>query len=143
VSHLTLEYLLFVFIASCGVLQLTAAYSKLKGLLFFQSRIVTCIFALLVIGGAYAWFIGWGTRLQERIMHPGIEGFQQVYCFLLAAVVAIIFTLIISSMINRKSLSKSGKEEREGLEKLKEENYFKAIRHSLMRSKSDNPNHSE
>jgi hypothetical protein len=134
---LTSEYLLFVFITSWGVLQLIAAFAQLKGLLFFRKRAITYIVAILAIGGAFGWFFGWDNRLDEKIMHTGLEGRQQFFYFNLAALAALVFTLIVSSIVNSRGIFQSkGREEVEpGLGSLKQMSYFKAIRRSLTMTK--------
>jgi hypothetical protein len=130
-TELTLEYILLVCIATCGVLQLAASYSNLKGLLFFQTRILTYIFALLAIGGSFGWFFGWDDRLSERIMHTGIEGSQQFGYFLLAAFAGLVLTTLISSLVNSQSSNNPGEATGEGLDRLKNSNYIGAIRRSF------------
>lgn len=144
-SQLQIEYFLFVFVASCGVLQLIAAISNLKGLLFFQKVIVGYVLATLAIGGAFVWFFGWDDRLQKDIMHTGLEGAQQFYFFILGAFSAVVFTLIASSVVNLVSASVlslwKGKQdpawtrqERKtisGLDALREMTYLEAIWRSL------------
>lgn len=144
-SQLKLEYLLFVFVASCGTLQLVAAISKLKGLLFFHKEITGYILAALTIGGAFGWFFAWDNRLQEKIMRTGLEGAQQFYYFILAAFSAVAFTLIISSVVNLISAlvaslwkgerdsgrAKRSTETRFGLDALREMTYLEAIWRSI------------
>ncbi len=135
-EHLAGHYLLFVFIAACGVIQLAAAYSKLWGLLFFKKRVPSYIFAAVAIGGAFGWFFGCDNHMEE-IMHTGLEGAQQVRFFLLATIVAAFFTLILSSVINRGLSSSSEQPEvsagitKEGLDTLREENYLRALLSSI------------
>lgn len=127
---LFVEYFLLVFIASSGVLQLAAAHSQLKGLLFFKRITLTYAFATLTIGSAFGWFFGWDNRLQEKIMRTGLEGAEQFYYFLLAAFTTLVFTIIISSIVNRQPLIKA-ELKGQGLDILKEGNYFQALRYSF------------
>ena len=123
------QYFLFVFIASCGVLQLTAAFAHLRGLLFFRKTAIAYIIAILLIGGAFGWFFGWDNRLEEKIMHTGLEGRQQFLNFNLAALAALVFTVIVSSVANSRALirPKEGVEAEQGLGSLKQMSYFKAL----------------
>lgn len=136
---LTSEYFLFVFIAACGVLQLAAAYSKLKGMMIFKNRIASYIFAFFAIGGAFGWFFGWDNRLDEKIMRTGLEGAQQFYYFSLAALAALAFTLIISSLVNYRRLTKTKQsgEGEEGLDALKEMTYLEAVKRSFKKGEED------
>ena len=121
-----------MFIASFGVLQLVAAFAHLKGLLFFRKTVIAYIIALLLIGGAFGWFFGWDNRLEEKIMHTGLEGRQQFLNFNLAALAALVFTLIVSSVANSRGLIRPKEEEEaQGLGSLKQMSYFKAIGHSF------------
>jgi len=137
---LTIEYLFFVFIAACGVLQLAAALNQLKGMMFFRKAAASYIFAVLAIGGAFGWFFGWNRRLDVKIMLTGLEGAQQLYYFCLAALAALVFTLIVSSLVNYRSLAKAKppEETEPGLEALRDRTYSQAIRQSFKREKEEN-----
>jgi hypothetical protein len=131
-THLALEYFLVVFVASCGVLQLVAAHSRLKGLLFFNKVTVSYVLATLAIGGALGWFFGWDNRLEAEMMQTGLEGVQQFLYFTLAAFSALAFTLVVSSLTKRKGLlPPQQKDTEQGLDALRGMSYFEAIRHSL------------
>jgi len=134
---LTYEYFIFVFVATCGVLQLAAAYAHLKGILFFRRTSIAYIFAILAIGGAFGWFFGWGNRLDEKIMHTGLEGKEQFLAFNLAALAAAVFTFILSSIINIRVLIqlKEGEEVEPGLSSLKQMSYLKALIRSFRTTK--------
>jgi hypothetical protein len=130
-SALALEYVLFVFVASCGMVQLVSYRSKLRGLLFFRNRMLTYIFAVLAIGGSFAWFFGWGDRFRDRIMHQGLEGSQQFGYFILGAAVAVVFTVLVSAVINRGECVVSGNDTEKGLDLLRGCSYLRALKRSL------------
>ena len=113
-----------------GVLQLAAAYAQLKGLLILKNKIATYLLSALIIGGAFAWFFGWDNRLDEKILHTGLEGAQQLSYFFLATLAAVVFTLVVSSMVNIRSSPKLKPKER-GLDTLRGGSYFKALRNSF------------
>ena len=140
-TELTLDYVLLVCIATCGVLQLAASHSKLKGLLFFQNKILTYIFALLVLGGSFGWFFGWDDRLSERIMHTGIEGSQQFGCFILGAFAGLVLTILISSLANPQTSTNPREDTGEGLDRLKNGNYIGAIRRSFRKASERKDSH--
>ena len=127
------EYFLFVFIASAGVLQLVASYSQLKGLLFFESKILSYLFALLAIGGSFGWFFGYNHRIDTVMRRVGLEGAQQFLYFNLAAFLALVLTLIVSSVLHayRHRAQCEQKEYPEGLGALRETSYFESLKHSL------------
>ncbi len=124
---LTLQYLLFIFAACCGVLQLVARWNKITGFSFFQSKTATYVFATLTIGGSYVWFFISGDR-----NIPGLEGAQQFASFLPSVALAIIFTAAISALVHRKDISRRNLSWNEsGLDALKKMNYFNAIKYSF------------
>lgn len=127
------EYYLFVFVASVGVLQLVATYRQIKGLLFFQNRTLSYIFSILTIGGSFGWFFGWADRLDTIMRRVGLEGAQQFLYFNMAAFLALIFTLIVTSLLYscRSRAQCHQKSYPEGLGALKEIGYFEALKLSL------------
>jgi hypothetical protein len=127
------EYFLFVFIASVGVLQLAASYNQLKGLLFFQNKILSYLFALLAIGGSFEWFFGYNNRIDTLMRRVGLEGAQQFLYFNLATFLALVLTLIVSSVLHayRHRTQREQKEYPEGLGALRETSYFESLKHSL------------
>ena len=123
-SQLDIDYFIFVFIASCGAIQLAAAYSKLKGLLFLPRIVPNYIFAALAIGGAFGWFF---THDSRNV--PGLEGAQLSRGVALAALAAIVFTLIVTSLLKIRVKSRIRNEP--GLDALKKMGYLGAIKHSF------------
>ena len=124
---LTLQYLLFAFATCCGVLQLAARWNKLTGLSFFQNKAATYAFATLTTGGGYVWFF-----FSENRNFPGLEGAQQSAGFALGGFLGLVFTLVLASLIHRKStagLNPSWDEP--GLDALRKMNYFQALKHSF------------
>jgi hypothetical protein len=132
------EYLFFVFLASVGVLQLVALRARLKGLLFFKQPVLTYIFSILATGGAYWWFFQRDNRIDTIMRQTGLEGKQQFFSFCTAAFLAVVFTLVVSSLIGMlgKKPQKQDDDDVDGLDALKEKTYFEAIKHSF-RSKKD------
>jgi len=127
--RLALEYLLFIFVASCGVLQLAAVHSRLEGLSFFKKPLAGNLFGGLAIVGAFVWFFA----IENRNV-PGLEGSQQLGFFSLGAFLAIVFTLAVSSIVKAGMAPpqmESGRER--GLDALKGMTYFQAIRRAVLR----------
>ena len=133
-TELTLEYILLVCIATCGVIQLAAHYSNLKGLLFSQNRWVTYIISLLAIAGSFGWFFGWDDHMDNNIMHTGLEGVQQLGYFLLSALAGLVITIILSSLVNLRRSANPGEEAEGGLDRLKNDNYINALKHSFRKT---------
>lgn len=119
---LALEYCASVFVSIIGVFQLTATYNGLKGLSFFNNRILGYTFGTIAIILPYAAFFTWNKRNATGV----IEGAQQFYFFTIALAVALIFTILLSSLIKHKQL-KSNIPEQNGLEALKEVTFIQAI----------------
>jgi len=92
-----LTYLLLTFGACLGLYQIAAASGGFKGLCFFRNSTFTRLSGVLFIGGTYGWFF---TTTNLRIPHPEVEGAQQLGLFLLGALLALIVTFLISSLIN-------------------------------------------
>lgn len=119
---MTLDYFLLVFIASIGVVQLAAAWSRLNGLLLLGRRLSLVAAPLLVVA-AFAWFF-----LSEPRNIPdtagGLDGNQQALLFFAAAGAALVSILLVSSLRN---WSMAGGEHLEGLEALREATYLRLL----------------
>jgi len=129
------QYFIFVFIASVGVLQLIAAGTGLKGILFFKRKALDYLFSFLAIGGSFYWFFQWHNRIDTVMRQTGLEGAQQFLYFCMATFAALVFTLIGSSLLKVRGKGQP-KGNRQGLDALKEMSYFVAVKHSF-RSKGD------
>ncbi len=124
------QYFIFVFIAAVGVLQLVATGTQRKGLLFFKRKALAYLFSFLAIGGSFGWFFAWDNRIDTVMRQTGLEGAQQFLYFCMAAFAALVFTLIVSSLL--KALVKGQpKGSSQGLDALKEMSYFEAVKHSF------------
>jgi hypothetical protein len=121
-DKLAVEYFYLVTIAAIGAIQAAVAYNGLKGISFFRQRIFNYLFALLTIGPSMARLFTWNQRNPVGI----IEGAQQFYFFMLALVIAIAFTLIVSSLLRHSSLH-GNHPQYDGLEALREVTFFQAI----------------
>jgi hypothetical protein len=122
---LSLDYILFIFIASLGVLQLSASLRGFSRLMLFRTKPLSYMFAAVCILGSFGWFFGWDDRLDEKIMMTGLEGGQQFFYFALSFFLALVFTLLLSSLRWRR-LAPSDKDE-EGLEALTYKTYLQAM----------------
>jgi hypothetical protein len=120
---LGLKYGGLVFVAVVGVLQAAAARNNLHGLLFFKNKTWAYLWAVLTTGFALAVFFIWNYHFATGI----IEGSQQAELFALWALAALIFTLIVSSLI-RYRFGQTTEATKEGLEALNHSSYFGALR---------------
>lgn len=118
---LAVEYFAFVFVAAVGVLQAAVNHSGLAGLSFFRRRWKAYLFSLLAVALSFSWFFLKGDR-----NHQGLEGFQQLILFSLSAFSALLFTLCLSSLINRHTPEEPDPEA--GLEALRQASYWQVWR---------------
>lgn len=156
---LALEYFLFAFVASLGVLQIAAAYARLGGLSFFTRPIWGYIFGSIAVVGAFTGFyivanpnpeVAYAITFGDLFRYgwsnpkdPGIglimgEGECAVF-FLVAIACALSISLLVSSIvkrrISRETIEERSEETLKGLEALRETTLFQAISHSLRKRK--------
>ena len=122
----TLDYLVFVFIAALGVLQVVAAYSALMGLLLIRPRALAFVIGAAVTALAFLWFFLSEPR-NVSDAEGGLDGNQMAGFFAVGAGSALVLTLLLSSISNR-SLAKSDHQCADGLDALRETTYLKALR---------------
>lgn len=115
-------YSIMVFAAVLGVLQAAAGYNNLRGLLFFKRSLYAYIFAIITIGVSLGMFFSWNYLFETGV----IAGSQQASLFFLSIVLAIVCTLIISSLINIRYYSQHAAQ-LTGLDALKEGTFFRII----------------
>jgi hypothetical protein len=120
---LSFRYSLFVFVAVVGILQAASSYNNLQGLSFFKKKLTGYLFALVTTGSALTAFFTWNYWLATGI----IEGSQQFGLFILSALVALIFTLALSSAIKHSNFNLVISPT-EGIESLKNTTIFRIWR---------------
>ncbi len=118
-----MDYFLFVFVASLGVLQLAAAHGRLYGLLLFN-RLVSSVLGLALALSAFTWFFASESRNLPDTA-GGLDGNQQAMLFCAGALAALLTTLVLSSL-RHWSLVGDG-EPASGLEALRHTNYLRAL----------------
>lgn len=119
---LGLKYSALAFTALVGVLQTAAAYNNLRGLLFFKRHLYAYIFAAIAIGVPLGFFFAWNYMFPIN----RIAGSQQAGLFFLTTIAAIIFTAIVSSLVNIKFRSPNAAQLK-GLEALREGMYLRIL----------------
>jgi hypothetical protein len=126
--RLSLEYAIPVFLAVTGVIQIAANHGRLHKLLFFKRKLYIYVSSAVMILPAFYVFFTWNYHYATGV----IQGSEQAGLFILSMVLAVVFTLAVSSLMNRSS---HGPQElpKEGLDVLKEETYFQALRRRLWR----------
>ena len=124
-----LDYLLFVFIAAFGALQMAAACGPLPGLLLIRSRPLAFGSGLVITVAAFLLFFMTEPR-NISDTEGGLNGNQTAGLFTLGAGSALILTLVLSSISNR-ALGKGQQQYSPGLDALKETTYFNALTTTL------------
>jgi hypothetical protein len=126
--RLSLEYSILVFLAVTGVIQLAANHNSLHKLLFFKRKVYIYVSSAVMILPAFYVFFTWNYHYATGV----IQGSEQAGLFILSMVIAIIFTLGVSSLLNRSPLESQALS-KEGLDVLKEVTYFQALWRRLCR----------
>ena len=130
------RYCAYVFIATIGVLQLSAARWRLRGISFFRSKRWGYAFGAVAFVGAFTWFFGF-TGLD--LTNPTFDTPPQLAWLTLSVACGILATLGISSLINRKMAPPDKEDaalEEDGFEALKRKSYWKAISRYFVRGKT-------
>ena len=124
----TQEYLLLVFLVCCGVVQVAAAYSGLRGLLFFGDRRFSVVLGIVMILGSLAWFF-WDGGRNFPDTGRGIAGASQFALFVLGGFLALLVTFLVTSLTN---FSRGAFVDTiEGLPSLRETTFFQALLNNL------------
>ena len=121
-----LDYFVFVFIASLGVLQMVAAHRELQGMLLIRPRLLAFLVGLAATALAFLWFF-----LSEPRNLPdtqgGLDGNEMSGFFSLAAGSGLLVTLVLSSFSNHGQLGKGRQQPAPGLDALRETTYLNAV----------------
>ena len=125
----TLDYFVFVFIAAFGVLQMAAAYSPLRGLLFIRARPWAFTAGLVTAALAFLWFFVSEPR-NIPDTDGGLDGNEMGGLFTLAAGSALVLTLLLSSVRNR-SMGRNWQRSGPGLDVLRETTYVRALQGAI------------
>lgn len=127
-TDFALQYLIWVFFASVGMLQIVAAKNGLRGLQFSSKTGLGFLIGVLCIGGSYIWFFGSRARNVDG-WESGVEGLEQGTLFLVAMLGALVFTLSITSLIHRSDINTLPLGQ-SGVDVLKTTTVWEAIRRS-------------
>ena len=121
-TKIGLEYSALAFTAIVGALQAAAAYSNLRGMLFFRYRLTAYIFAGIAIAAPLVFFFTWDYRFPIG----AIQGSEQTGLFFFTTVAAIIFTLLVSALINIRYFTPRAAQ-LNGLDALREGSFFRTF----------------
>ena len=126
-----LDYCLFVFLATLGVVQIAASRNCLVGLLFIRHRPSSFMLGTALTVGVFLWFFLSEPR-NIADTGGGLDGNQTAGYFAISAGSAVILTLLLSSLINRY-LPRDGPIA-SGLDALRGTTYLRALAHALKHS---------
>ena len=125
------DYVLFIFLASLGVVQLAALKNGLKGLYFIRIPLLNFVAALALVVGSFVWFfVSEPRNLPDT--GGGLDGNQQAMFSVAAAVGAVLFTLATTSLLNA-GFGRGEELKGTGLQALRRTNYFIALRRTMGR----------
>ncbi len=125
------DYILFIFLASLGVVQLAALKNRLKGLCFIRIPVLNLALALALVAGSFLWFfISEPRNLPDT--GDGLDGNQQAMYSVVAAISAVLFSLAATSLINL-GIHRGGDRQESGLQAMRRATYFSALRRTLSR----------
>jgi len=123
------EFFLMNFVGALGILQMVAAYSSLRGMMFFPNRAVSAVVGFLALAGAFLWFfISKPRNLPDT--GGGLSGNEDAWIFCAACISAILFTLLATSFLNRKT-AREATSYPSGLGALKKTTFLRAFAGAL------------
>ncbi|MEX2430428.1 MAG: hypothetical protein WD645_00740 [Dehalococcoidia bacterium] len=101
-TQFTLDYAIWVFVSALAVLQASAAWSGLAGLLFLRPwPRATLRGSLLLAAAVFAWYFTSGRRNQPDT-GLGLDGNEQAAWFTVTVGAAFALTLLLSSIVNHR-----------------------------------------
>ena len=124
-----IDYYLFTFAATVGVIQVSASLGDLRGLLFLPSRPASRLLGVALILGPAAWFFASADR-NVNDTAGGLDANDQALLFLIGALSGLALTLSASSIANLRMAPPPGPA-MDGLDSLRRSSYFRALAASL------------
>jgi hypothetical protein len=128
--------MIFVCCSTIGSIQIAAYVGNLRALLILRQRIASLVFGASILMGSIFWFF----LSEERNINDtagGLDANSQAVGFFLGALIGTILTLIISTIINFDLKFSSTNKDLDGLETLREQNYFRAIKQEYSQFRRD------
>ena len=123
--------MVFVCCSTIGTIQIAAYIGNLRALLILRQRIASLVFgASILIGSAFWFFLSEERNINDTA--GGLDANRQAVGFFLGALIGTILTLIVSSVINF-DLKFSTNKDVDGIDALREQNYFLAIKDEYSR----------
>ena len=124
-----IDYFILIFVATIGVIQISASTGRLNGLLLFKAPLIARTLGLALVLGAFVWFFSTETR-NVGDTSGGIDANTQALFFFLGTVAGGGLTFLVSSMVNLR-MNWGEQSPESGLEALRETTYVRAVGNSL------------
>jgi len=124
-EDLGLDYVIFVFLASIGVIQLAVAHAGLTKILFLKRTPYAYALGLTLVVVGFTWFFREGPRHVPDTA-GGLDGNDQAARFALSALAAVFFTVMATSALNRRA-GDGPPPTLHGLEALRDQTYLESL----------------
>ena len=119
------DYVILVFLASVGVIQIAVAHAGLTKLLFLKRPPLAYALGLTLIIAGFMWFFWDGPRHIPDTA-GGLDGNDQGARFALSALAAVFFTVVATSLLNHRAGSRPPTS-LDRLESLRTHTYLQAL----------------
>jgi hypothetical protein len=120
-----LSYYVMIAGAFCGLLQVVAAHSGIRGLAFLDRKF-GYVFGSAVAVASFIWFFASGNRNIEGHI-TRVQGAEQFLLFMAGAGTSFVVTAVIASIVHRKA-RQAASGPRWGLDVIRETSYFQAFK---------------
>ena len=130
-DDLSRDYVVWVFLAAVGVIQVASAHAGLTKLLFVRAKPWAIALGVVLIVAGFVWFFRDGPRHFPDTA-GGINGNEQAARVALTCLAAGAFTFALSSLLNRRGgLDDATPAAADGFEALRHRTYAQALAASM------------
>jgi hypothetical protein len=119
------NYVILVFLASIGVIQIAVAHAGLTKLLFLKHTPLAYALGFTLIIASFSWFF-WDGPHHIPDTAGGLDGNDQGWRFALSALAAVFFTVLTTSALNHRAGNRPPTTPG-GLESLRDHTYIEAL----------------
>ena len=124
-TEFKVDYIIFVFVATLGVVQIAAVTGSLRGLLLFGSLLRSGMSGAAMLVTAVVWFFATDDRNINDVS-GGINANGQALYLFSSATSSVVFTLLLSSLFNLR-MRASAPPPHDGLEVLRTSSFLNAL----------------